>query len=72
MLAVRTTKNDEPAQVNDFATAATFPLVRMLSIIGAGVATYACVSPATDDPSPVTRRPGIVGGETARRAVTIM
>jgi hypothetical protein len=39
MLAVRRTKNDELAQVNDFATAAAFPPVRILSIIGAGVAT---------------------------------
>lgn len=72
MLAVRTTKTDEPAQVNDFATAATFPPVRILSIIGEGVATYACVSPATDDPSPVTPRPGIVGADKVRRAVAIM
>src|SRR6266700_2610009 len=55
MLAARTGNNSDPAQVNDFATATILPSVRLPSIIGASVATYARVSSAADDPSPVTR-----------------
>jgi hypothetical protein len=48
--AVHGANSEELAQANDFATAPSCTLVRARVIIGASVATYACVSSGSDRP----------------------
>jgi hypothetical protein len=62
MLAVRITKDGEPAQMNDFATAAVFPTWPRSSM---RASRHTPASLPADAPSPVTPRPGILGGEKA-------
>jgi hypothetical protein len=53
MPAVRAVNNEELARANDLVTSPICTLVRARLIIGASVATYACVS--SDSGRPVAR-----------------